>query len=267
MLGALKLLFKGLYLLECIDINPCEDIVLYTKEKVKPKEIFSQKEIEKILDSIDNPCSRALFELMYSSGLRVSEAARLNIGDIDFENRLIHVRQAKFSKDRIVPMSKVAAFFVKEYLSGRSDPDQAVFFGRQGRLGTVGIRKRFTKILKKQKIYREGLSVHSIRHSTGTHLLENGADLRYVQELLGHKSIETTTVYTHLMYENLRRIYKTFHPRENEYFCEVNEQYLSRLDEFYSQLKKQKGIREKKKAIKRRYVLKKKNKKKEENEA
>jgi len=197
----------------------------------------------RFLDSIDIDShlglrDRTVFELMYSSGLRVGDASRLNVEDIDFENRMILIKRSKGGKDRIVPVSKVAMSFLKQHLCGRTKG--ALFTGKQGRLRPGAINTRLKKLLKEQNIYREGLSTHSIRYSIATHLLGNGADLRYVQELLGHDSIETTSHYTHDIYENMKRIYKSFHPRENEHYREIDGQYLKRFYAFLKRLTKQK---------------------------
>lgn len=230
MITCVKLLFKSLYVSNLILSNPAQSISIYTKGKEKQKEIFTQQEMNKFLDSIDifknyGLRDRSIFELMYSSGLRISEVSNLNINDIDFDNRMVILHLAKFSKDRIVPVSKTAMIFLKEYLEARKDKkepqhhfasekvlDKPAFLGNTGRITKAGIRKRFTKLLKESGLYKEDLTPHSIRHSCCTHLLENGADLRYVQELLGHKSIVTTADYTHLFFESLKRVYKTFHP-------------------------------------------------------
>ena len=242
-LGTVRLLFKALYVNELILRNPTVNIRFHPKGGGKPKETLSTREIALFLDSIDTADSlgsrdRAMFELIYSSGLRGGEAAKLDAGDIDFENRMVQIRDSKFGKDRVVPVSKVAITFLKKYAGRRSEG--AIFRGNRGRLSTSAINKRFKELLKKQGLYREGLSTHSIRHCTATHLLAGGADLRYVQELLGHDSIETTVGYTHELQENLKRIYRSHHPRENGYFKEVDSDYLTRLDDFRKVLVKQK---------------------------
>ena len=137
-------------------------------------------------------------------------------------------------------MSEVAAGFFTKYLSGRSKKEEHVFIGAGGRMSGQTINRLFKKLLDEIGMYKEGLSAHSIRHSCATHLLAHGADLRYVQELLGHESIETTTVYTHELYENMRRIYRTYHPRENELFKEVDDEYMRQLVELRARLLKRK---------------------------
>jgi len=249
-LNTAKLLFKALYLNEKILLNPAHDLPIYKKSKHPEKEIFGQNEINDLLDSIDisdisGLRDRACFELIYSSGLRVGEVSFLDIGDIDFDDRIIILRQAKFNKDRIIPISDVALRFLKLYLSDRiSLKNEAVFTGKNGRLKGSTISCRFTEILKSRGMKKERLSVHSIRHSTATHLLEHGADIRYVQELLGHSSIETTMEYTHMMYDNMKRIYKQYHPRENAFFVEVSDDLQKNIYDLIKRIKKSRGIKE-----------------------
>ena len=212
----------------------------------KHKETLSREEIGKFLDGIDTSFylglrDRAIFELIYSSGLRAGEVCNLSAGDVDFESRMIHIRRSKFGKDRVVPVSEVAISFLKKYAHRRRQGP--IFQGTRGRLSPSAVNRRLHKHLKEQGLYREGLSTHSIRHCRATHLLSGGADLRYVQELLGHDSIETTVVYTHELDENLRRIYRSYHPRENGHFREVDSEYWERLDAF-----KQLRIRQKKRS-------------------
>jgi integrase/recombinase XerD len=238
LLGAVRLLFRSLYLEELIIVNPLQELCLKAQGEEKRRAILSEEEMNRFLDGIDehSACGlrdRALFELLYSSGLRAGEAERLTIGDIDFEERALLIREGKFSRDRVVPVNEVAMVFLKRFLEGRTNALELVFGGMRKEV----INNRFKKLLQKFGLYRSGYCVHSIRHSTATHLLAHGADLRYVQELLGHKTIESTVVYTHELYENLKRIYRTFHPRENEYFREVDGEYLKRLNRFYEYLK------------------------------
>ena len=184
--------------------------------------VLSQDEVERLLDVRDrSPLGLrdgAMLELAYSTGLRVSEACRLTLEQIDFERRLIRVR-GKGKKERIVPFGRKAAEAVRLYLAeGRprllkGRMPAAVFLNNRGSgLSRVG----FWKILKKRSA-EAGLPAdatpHTLRHSFATHLIEGGADLRAVQELLGHSSIATTQIYTKLDMDYLLEVHRTFHPR------------------------------------------------------
>ena len=253
---AVRMLYRAMYVSELIIADPVEEIPNYNKLKEQEKQILAQEEMGTILDSINDPRDRAIFELAYSSGLRRGEIINLNYEDVDFENRLLHIRLGKFSKDRIVPISKVAVYYLKKYIPVPRANGQPLFYGKYGRLSKNNITNLFRRYLQKNNLYREGLSLHSIRHSISTHLLENGTNIRYVQELLGHENLETTVRYTHMLYEATRRIYKTYHPKENEFYEEVTDEYLDKLEDFRKQLEKMLAEREKYKKVKNRYYRK-----------
>ncbi len=252
MLCTVRQLFGCLYTQELILVNPAQDIRLKRQKQAERRAVLTQAEMGRLLDSIDTRRysdlrDRALFELMYSSGLRVGEAVALKLSDIDMEARMMLIK-GKWGKDRVVPVGEVAIKYLKAYLKvRRRGRGEKLFIGQHGPLTPAGVNLFFKAWARKARMMRKNLSVHSIRHSVATHLLENGADLRYVQELLGHESIETTVIYTHSLYENLRRVYKTYHPRENEYFKEVGRAYLRRLYAFKAKLEKQKALWEKRK--------------------
>jgi site-specific recombinase XerD len=233
-LCVVKSMFRSLYIHEKIIMNPAEDVEYSEKDKQKKPDILSREEIGLFLDSIDTENreglrDRAMFELMYSSGLRIGELSHLKIGDVDFKDRLLLIRESKFGKDRYIPINKVAIWFLKKYAGNRiSNKEDRIFYGLRGPYSTSGIRKRFVKIKNKLKLT---CHPHSIRHSTATHLLENGANIRYVQELLGHESIETTVRYTKWISESIKRVYKQYHPRENGCYREVDEDYLRKIEE------------------------------------
>lgn len=260
---AVNLLFRGLYHNGLVLSNPMQDVGRAHGIRQEVKRSFTKSEIAVFLDSIPATTGlgirdRALFELLYSSGLRSGEAVNLDIGDVDLKARMLHVRNGKWSKDRYVPVNEVAACFLESYIGNRKRPDSSVFLGHRGRMGSQGITKRFQKYLEQCGLSGKGLTVHSIRHSTATHLLSNGADLRYVQDLLGHESIETTVIYTNELNENLKRIYKQYHPRENAWYTEVDDTYLERLKIFKTRLEEQKRKSEKKRHINRRWYERKK---------
>jgi integrase/recombinase XerD len=239
--SAVKALYRALVLAELVLSNPTREVKLRLKDKGRTRRTFTEEEIARFLDPIDihRPLGlrdRAIFELLYATGLRGGEVGKLDRADIDLEGRVLIVREAKWSKDRVVPIGEVAHTFLTRYLAAAGQTPGPVFRGEKGRLGRSGILKRFRIHLKEAGLEGQGLTVHSIRHATATHLLAHGADLRYVQELLGHESIETTVVYTNEQVENLKRIYRRFHPRENGLYREVDEEYRGRLKRLLARL-------------------------------
>jgi site-specific recombinase XerD len=168
-------------------------------------------EVESILRGFEGPDAlalrnRALLELVYSAGLRSSEAAGLDLGDVDFEQEHVHVRNGKGAKDRIVPLGEQAADAIARYLhEGRPQlargAANALFLSARGRRLDTSTLRRLMK------------HPHRLRHAFATHLLEGGADLRTIQELLGHSSLSTTQVYSHVSAKRLRKVYDSAHPR------------------------------------------------------
>ena len=252
----IKRFYRFLYRYEYILNNPVANCPSVKKGFENKKEIFTQDQMSIFLNSIstDNSCKerdRAFFELMYSSALRVTEQLNLNLTDIDMSQRLLTIHQGKGDKDRIIPFSKAALVFLKKYIDNsrkvfakkiKSEDKKALFLSREGRVCNQTMRLSFKKYLKQAGIKRKRLTIHSVRHSTATHLLESGAGVRYVQELLGHESIETTVKYTHLMMENLKKAYKSAHPRENRYYDEVTDDYLENLKKLKEEIKRRKLI-------------------------
>lgn len=243
-----KKLYKALVFYEKIMVNPCQELDLKKlQDKGRIREIFSVEEMILFLDSIDlkenyGLRDKAMYELMYSSGLRVSEVSNLKIKEIDIKERMAVIRQGKFRKDRIVAISEVALAYLKKYIGKKKNEEEKVF-----KIAKKQINIRLKKYLKREGIYREGLSAHSIRHSCATHLLSRGAGIRYVQELLGHESIETTVSYTHCLEDNLKKIYRSYHPRENEYYEEIDEKYQKEIEELKERIEKQREKKQKRK--------------------
>jgi len=242
-LSAIGLLCKSLYVNELILTNPAQGLRCKHKGDEHRRETLREEELSAFLDKLEqkNRCAlrdRAMYELMYSSGLRCAEVANLTIGDIDFEERQILIRNSKFGKDRVVPITETAEKFLKRYLAERSNKSEYVFLSKNGRITGSTVGHRFRDLLQKHNMKRKNVSAHSVRHSTATHLLEHGADVRYVQELLGHESIETTVRYTHTLHESLKRVYRSYHPRENEYFKEVDASYIKKVEELLTYIKK-----------------------------
>jgi site-specific recombinase XerD len=169
------------------------------------------REVDAELESLegDTPLAlrnRALVELVYSAGLRSAEAVGLDLGDVDFEQELVHVRSGKGAKDRVVPLGEEAAHWVARYLrnarpSLARGANDALFLSARGRrLDTSTLRRLVPH-------------PHRLRHAFATHLLEGGADLRTIQELLGHSSLSTTQMYSHVDAKRLRKVYDAAHPR------------------------------------------------------
>lgn len=192
-------------------------------ERTLPK-ILSLQEVETLLETpkLTSPLGyrdKAMLELLYATGIRVSEMINLNLTDVHLTMGFIRC-YGKGNKERIVPIGHTATDVLIQYLEkGRSklidgkNPTEALFVNHHGkRISRQGFWKNLKKIALEAKINKE-LTPHTLRHSFATHLLENGADLRAVQEMLGHADISTTQIYTHVTKTRLKDVYKQFHPR------------------------------------------------------
>ena len=186
------------------------DAALAPKRPQRLPDAPKTSEIEGLLELVDGDSplairNRALLELLYSAGLRSAEAVALGLGDVDFEREVVHVR-GKGSKERVVPLGEEAAHRIASYLqqarpSLARGAENALFLSARGRrLDTSTVRR----LLRHP---------HRLRHAFATHLLEGGADLRVIQELLGHSSLSTTQIYSHVDARRLRRVYDRSHPR------------------------------------------------------
>lgn len=181
------------------------------------------EEVEKILKApdlkkIQGARDKAILELMYAAGLRVSELAGLKVGDVNMDVGFVKCK-GKGSKERIVPLGKSAERFLRKYINEarakllKKKTSVQLFLAQGGRsLSRQSIWKMIKAMVKKSGVNKK-TSPHTLRHSFATHLLERGADLRSVQEMLGHTSITTTQIYTHINQARLKKIHKQFHPR------------------------------------------------------
>ncbi|HEX4837566.1 MAG TPA: tyrosine recombinase XerC [Solirubrobacteraceae bacterium] len=221
-LAAIRALFRSQREHGHIEQSPADLLATPRRGSHLPR-VLKPPEVARLLDSIpaDGPLhvrDRALFELAYACGLRAEEIVSLNVADVDHDGEQLRV-EGKGSKTRFVPAGEVAMSAVRLYLERarpvlRDDDEQpALFLSRSGRrLGTSDVRRRLRAWTTRAGV-SEGISPHALRHSFATHLLDGGADLRSIQELLGHASISTTQVYTRVESARLRSAYARSHPR------------------------------------------------------
>ncbi|MFW6291487.1 MAG: site-specific tyrosine recombinase XerD [Spirochaetota bacterium] len=218
-ISALRSLFHYLVLEGEREDNPAA-LVEVPRMAHRVPGVLDLEEVERLLAAIevDGPLGlrdRALFELIYSCGLRISEAVELTVDRVYLAERLIRVR-GKGDKERLVPMGEHALHWLRRYLDEARGklakrPENALFLNNRGQqLSRKGMWKRFREIVAKAGV---DAKVHTLRHSFATHLLEGGADLRAVQELLGHADISTTQIYTHVDRDELATYHADFHPR------------------------------------------------------
>lgn len=202
--------------------NPCEKIKTFKVTKNLP-DTLSVKEMIELIESVKPEIpyglrDRAMLELLYSSGIRVSELSDLDIGDIDFKNGILRAK-GKGGKKRLVPIGETAMDVLHWYINSARralENERSGFILFLNSRGARISRQSIWKIIKRQALVTglfSKVTPHTFRHSFATHLLENGADLRYVQEMLGHSSISTTQIYTNISREYLKKTYLKFHPR------------------------------------------------------
>jgi site-specific recombinase XerD len=238
-LTAVRMLFASLYQSRKILVDPAANIgSLKTKVKEKERVILSEEEMAEFLDGISLGHAggfriRSIFELAYSSGLRASEIGNLRWEQIDLTERTVLVVGGKGGKDRVVSITEVAA--VSLDAARKRYPKSEYLVGRKARSAS-SLNNQFKRLATVAGLYREGLSFHSLRHSCATHLLKRGADVRYVQELLGHSSAETTETYLHEGRSWFRKEYEMHHPRQNELYREIDAEYRASFEIFRAEL-------------------------------
>ncbi len=175
------------------------------KKDYKLPVVLSKQEIEAVINIIKNPKHKILIALAYAAGLRVSEVVSIKVKDLDINNLTIYIKQAKGKKDRLSLLPEILTNDLRNLIAGKKADDILFMSERGGRLTTRSAQKIFQNAWQKSGIKKDA-TFHSLRHSFATHLLENGVDVRYVQELLGHQNIRTTQIYTHVTNPALRNI-------------------------------------------------------------
>lgn len=228
-LAAIRGFYRYLANAEVVDTNPARAVGTPKAERYLPgyldraqiDVLFQLVEARAMSGRFTDTRNAAILELFYSTGMRLSELQGLNRQDIDAVNQVVKVR-GKGRKERIVPMGDHATRALREYERKRDDlamslgggvDKQAVFLGRLGKRMSVRAVQKVVSGFMDLVDEEAGLSTHSLRHSFATHLLDAGADLRAVQELLGHASVSTTQIYTHTSVERLKEVYRKSHPR------------------------------------------------------
>jgi integrase/recombinase XerD len=221
---SIRVFYRFLVQESALASNPADDLEMPRQRRRLPQSL-TQADLEQLLnvpaevpDEFWALRSRAMLELMYGAGLRVSELLALPLDGLFLADRFVRVL-GKRGKERVVPLGEPAVRAAREYLD-RSRPHYLgrrssahVFPGRQGRpMSRMGFLKILRRCVALAGI-KKRVTPHTLRHSFATHLLEGGADLRSVQEMLGHSNIATTQIYTHVDREYLREVHRTFHPR------------------------------------------------------
>lgn len=215
-ISALRSFFKFLQREKMIQNNPALLLTTPKLDKKLPK-FLTEDEMARLIESPplekeSGKRDRALLESLYSTGIRVSELVGLNVDSVDFISNIVKV-MGKGKKERLVPIGNKALEALKDYLESRKHDTQAIFLNRNGkRLTSRSINNIIDKYIQAGGL-KFHISAHVLRHSFATHLLNRGADLRCVQELLGHANLSTTQIYTHVTTERLKNVYNKAHPR------------------------------------------------------
>ncbi|PIZ84077.1 MAG: tyrosine recombinase XerC [Candidatus Omnitrophica bacterium CG_4_10_14_0_2_um_filter_44_9] len=215
-LSALRSLFRFLIKEGFLKLNPTAAIHSPKQDKFLPK-FLTEADVVKLIEAPDCDTLKglrdtAILETLYSTGMRVSELCSLTDEAVDFIGATVKV-MGKGKKERMLPIGERALRAIRNYLKERNIQSRAVFLNKNKKqLGPRGIRKMMDVYIRKISL-KEHISPHTLRHSFATHLLDRGADLRSVQELLGHANLSSTQIYTHLTTEKLKSVYEKSHPR------------------------------------------------------
>ena len=223
MIASIRGFHRFLVLENATSINPAQYISTGSKSLRLPKTL-SVEEVFEVIESISSTDANAsrnklIFEFLYGTGARISELVNTDLDDIDIESNIVKIRFGKGSKQRIIPLGKQLKIAINNYLtrernalaSSKKSCNSLLLNSRGARLSRQSIWEVINKIALQNNLAE--LTPHTLRHAFATHLLEGGADVRVVQELLGHSSVNTTQIYTHITVERLREVFAETHPR------------------------------------------------------
>jgi integrase/recombinase XerD len=223
-LRPVKRLFEHLVENNKLFINPTEGLVETCRKNRKIGPVLTVAEMKKLMEqpNLSFPMeirNRAIMEVFYTSGIRLNELQNLTVHDVDFKDKVLYIRKAKGRKQRVVPIGKTALQFVREYLdkirprhSRRNPRERALFLNNRGKpIQDVNLRQAIREYRIKAGI-KKAVSPHTFRRTCATHLIQQGADIRYVQELLGHSKLSTTQVYTKVMPVEVKKTHEKYHP-------------------------------------------------------
>jgi len=219
-LSGVKSFFAYLVSIDKMEVNPFDYITFPKLPKRLPRNIPSPIRMKRLLEKVDTSNAvgirnKAIMEFFYATGVRKSELLRLTIYDIDLDNREAFIVSAKRERERIVPLTKTVCLWLDKYLNEsrpmmpKAHETTSLFLSSKG-----GPLKESSISYAMRGLKKHGISCHTIRHTTATHLLKNGADIRHIQALLGHASLNSTQIYTHLDTKDLRKMVNKAHPRE-----------------------------------------------------
>jgi integrase/recombinase XerD len=225
-LAAIKAFYGWLYEIDAIGYDPTARIPFAREPKRLPKNVPTVDETIRLLEAVEPSDAlaardRAILELLYATGIRRAELLNTNVDDVSLHDRMLRIVQGKGGKDRMVPFGQIAAQSLDRYLrwvrpelARRCPAEPALFLSKKSRrLAREALARLVSKRASQAGLERP-LTPHALRHACATHMLEAGADLRHIQELLGHSSIQSTQIYTHISLTHLRETYARCHPRE-----------------------------------------------------
>jgi integrase/recombinase XerD len=222
-LGVLKDFFRWLTRQDVILHNPASEVELPRMEKRLPQDVLTLPEVERLLavPDVSDPLGvrdRAMLELFYSTGIRRTELCRIELPDVNTERRTLHVRLGKGKKDRVVPVGARAVAWLERYLKEvrprlcLDTRTPALFLTGYGDAFNPDVVSRMVSAWLKQADLKRKGCCHVLRHTCATHMLENGADIRFIQQLLGHEKLDTTAIYTEVSIKQLQEVHARCHP-------------------------------------------------------
>ena len=225
MLAAVKSFFRFLKSEGVLTRDPAEAVEYAREPQTLPRNVLTPQEAKRILETVDTGTTlgyrdRAILEIFYATGLRRSELCQLQVQDVNLEEELLRINGGKGAKDRVTPLGRIAGQFVETYIKGvrplllKAGATDRLFLSLRGRpMSPETVREMVVKRAKLAGI-KKHMTCHVWRHTCATHLLQNHAHLRHVQDLLGHRSLATTERYLHLTIADLKAAHRKFHPRE-----------------------------------------------------